>query len=209
MDIWTRLRQEGVLHVDPALGSWTLHAYPEAYDWMRRQMSQRLLDYRGHYPWWGRLRPKPDLRGLFGRCAPCGAPMARLELSLPARRCLFSHEMAWHMVLAQYYVGFGHEDSERWEAELDLAGIDEFRRPLAEPWRSQLILSWDRIFEPERLIQTGEWSETIQATFECLYVSDVVAVTEFVSRGPTRWESCLETVDAGLSDHDKPSESSH
>lgn len=36
--------------------------FQSAYLWMMHQMTNRLADYHGHYPWWAYLPEKPDLR---------------------------------------------------------------------------------------------------------------------------------------------------
>ena len=62
--LYTQLRQERILFVDPALA---MPEFEDAYTWMRGQMALRLPHYQGHWPWWhGCARhvvmPRPDLR---------------------------------------------------------------------------------------------------------------------------------------------------
>jgi hypothetical protein len=51
-----------------------------------------------------------------------------------------------------------------------------------EPWRSQTIASWQRIFEFDMLARSGQFEDEVQATFERLDLADVIAVTEFTAR---------------------------
>jgi hypothetical protein len=56
---WRELRERS------ALAGRADRVFPEflpAYQWMMRQMTQRLPSYGGGYPVWVWLRPKPDLR---------------------------------------------------------------------------------------------------------------------------------------------------
>lgn len=81
-----------------------------AYDWMRRQMSERVPNYSGDYPMWGwpkRPSTKPKPR-------PYTALMEsiRLTVLVPRSRIVFSDYDAWHSVL-------NHNLNCRTEAEWD------------------------------------------------------------------------------------------
>jgi len=161
-----------------------------AYDYMREQMAQRLRGYEGHYPWWARLRPKPDLRGRFPHgCFLPGTPAVRLELALPPDRVLLSNEHAWWCVPSGVAVWTSEtewEEPDFASPAAEEAALKEQRRqgerewPLPEAWHYRIVPSWQRIFDLEAT--RAEWQDAVQATFERLEWSDVVAVTEFTAR---------------------------
>ena len=180
VSVWEKLREARTLWVDPTDPEFT-HEFREAYDWMCRQMRQRLSEYEGHYPWWA-YDYKLDLRsfryqGTLGR-------RVRLELALPPERVLFSAYGAWHFVLGPSYLPQAADDAgyeregDAWDEELAGLGLDPYAvDPLPAPLHSRMVASWDRVFDVEDLRDTN----TIQACFERLELNDVVKVTEFTA----------------------------
>lgn len=144
-------------------------------------MKERLSSYQGHLPWWGWHYPKPDLR-YYGRRGINNAQEVRIELDLPNPQVLLSHESAWLAVLNSLFVAYTDAESEKWDQELEERGLNEWRRPLPEPWESQLVKSWDNIFDLDKLNNSGGWSNVVQANFEELRLVDVVAVKHFKVR---------------------------
>lgn len=184
--VWDELRCRQSLYVD-------LHRMDEShwfedlhwqYDWMREQMARRLPHYEGHYPWWAYLRPKPDLRQMMWDIGPCGARYVRLELAIEPCRLLLSNLEAWFNGMWDHgYVAIDHADYDAWAMQLRHEGYRPSEWPLPEPWHSRRVASWERIFDLELLAGGNAWTDMVQATFERLELSDVVAVTEFTARG--------------------------
>lgn len=146
---------------------------------MCQQMRRRLPEYQGHYPWWA-YDYKLDLRSF--RHHVYGGRQVLMELAVPLERVLLSAYGAWHCVLNRFYLPHavdeeGYErEQDAWDAELEAEGLDAYWGAiLPEPWQSRMAASWDRIFDADDLRDTN----TIQACFERLDLSDVVQVTEF------------------------------
>ena len=178
VETFTRLQREKVLYVDE-------HTVPEefrhAYDWMREQMARRIPGYGGHYPWWGWVN-RPDLRR-SGHLPP-GTKGVRLELEVPDAEVLLSDFDAWHCVLNRSYLALTEEEDEAWEARFRSAVPDPYAWPPPEPWYSEILASWERIFDLHALAAT-DWrggERHLQATFECLRLADVRRVKPFVAR---------------------------
>lgn len=144
-------------------------------------MGKRLHNYQEHMPWWGWCNSKPDLR-FYGRKGVNGTRRVRLELEIPASRILLSCEPAWVAVLNDIFIPYTYAEGEMWDVNLEKLGINDQQRPLPEPWQSQLIASWERIFDLPGLRAGNAWSDIVQATFEELRLEDVVQVKSYTIR---------------------------
>jgi hypothetical protein len=180
VEVLARLEEKQVLHVDPAH---IPKEFRHAYDWMRTQMARRIPGCRGHYPWWGWHSPRPDLR-----CSghlPRGNRGVRLELELDPAEVLLSDFDAWHVVLNRGYLALSEKEEEAWYQHFEESVPDRWAWPLPEPWHSDILSSWERIFDLEALATSKYWQaglHYIQATFETLRLADVCHVTSFVAR---------------------------
>ena len=177
IQIWDLLRDQKVLYVDRGLCQ-ECDLFPEAFSWMCQQMGKRVLNYQGHLPWWGWQHPKPDLR-FYSRKGINGTQHIRIELEIPEDRVLLSLEHAWIALLNHIFVCYTDVEGVEWDVALEQNGIDDRHRPLPEPWQSQLVASWERIFDLPGLFAGEAWPDTVQATFEELRLSDVIQVTPF------------------------------
>ncbi|MBC7099393.1 DUF3841 domain-containing protein [Candidatus Bipolaricaulota bacterium] len=187
MRVWTiqpvevleQLEAEEVLYADLA---YIPEEFRHAYDWMRAQMKRRILGYRGHYPWWGWHSPRPDLRR--SGHLPRGTQGVCLELELDPHEVLLSDFDVWHVVLNRGYLALGEDEEEEWYQRLEAAVPDSRIRPLPEPWWSDMLSSWERIFDLEALAASEYWrgERYIQATFEVLRLADVRKCKPFVAR---------------------------
>ena len=188
MQVWTiqsvevlaQLKEERVLHADPVR---VPKEFRQAYGWMRAQMKQRLPHYDGHHPWWGWYSPRPDLRhsGHLAR----GTQGMRLELELDPAEVLLSDFDAWHAVLNRGYLGFSEAEDDAWYGRFEAAVPNRWTWPPPEPWYSDILTSWERIFDLETLTASEYWQSEpryIQATFEALRLVDVRKCTPFVAR---------------------------
>jgi len=178
--VLTRLDAKRVLYVAPAR---VPGEFRHAYDWMRQQMKKRIPGYKGRYPWWGWYSPCPDLR-----CSghlPKGTRGARLELDLDPDKALLSDFDAWHAVLNRAYLALSEEEDEAWYQALPRSPASLRDWPLPEPWQSEMLASWERIFDLNALA-ASDWSGTgprhIQVTFETLRLADVRRCKPFLAR---------------------------
>jgi hypothetical protein len=180
--VWNRLREEKLLYANSE------YAEPDwatPYEWMRRQMTRRVAGYQGHNPWWAWFLPKPDLRRRAFQYGFTGSQQVRLTLAMPREEILLSEYQCWYRVYNQFDVHLNHEDWAWYHAMtayLDENGIPRTQWPLPEPWQTQMESSWELMFDLERIAGTYLWHGTVQATFERLELSRVVAVTEFIAR---------------------------
>ncbi|GDX41067.1 hypothetical protein LBMAG21_13590 [Armatimonadota bacterium] len=179
--VWEALCSKGELLVDIELSE----DYPNwsyAYDWLRKQMAQRMKEHNGNYPWWAWVSPKPDLRR-FRHSYPLGVRSVRLELEIEAECVLSSYFSVWEMVLGFGYIATDKEDSDRWDTQ-GIAGISGI---LHQPLQSLLEARWERIFDRDALIKGEIWStDWVQGCFERLRLSDVVRMDEFTMTGQAR-----------------------
>lgn len=178
--VWELLSEKKVLYVQPDLCE-ECPLFPEAYSWMRQKTKDRLPNYQGHLPWWGWCYPKPDLR-FHSRQGTNGMQLVRIELNIPTTQVLLSNESAWIAVLNYIYVSYTDTEGEKWREVLEQHKIDDRNRPLPEPWQSQLVESWERIFDLDGLRNGGAWADVVQATFEELRLANVVSVQPFSIR---------------------------
>jgi len=190
LTVWQALEQQSPLVVDPdssGFGAKDIEGR-QAYDWMRRQMSKRIPGFGGHYPWWA-YEHFLDLRFYRWHVPHIrGQPLVRLGLDLPRDQVLLSAYGAWHCILNKCYVpeavvgDAAENEYVLWEDELasSSAGVER-GQSLPEPFQTQMEDSWLRVFD----VDARRPSETIQACFERLSLTDVVAVEHFVSQQKT------------------------
>ena len=178
--VWELLSEQKILYVQPDLCE-EYPSFPDAYSWMCQKMRERVPGYQGHLPWWGWYYPKPDLR-TYSRKGVNNTQWVRIELSIPASEVLLSYESVWIAVLNYIFVPYTELEAQKWYEALEQNNIDDRKRPFPEPWQSQLVASWERIFDLEGLRDNIKWPDILQATFEELRLSDVVQVQPFAMR---------------------------
>jgi len=180
VEVLAQLKEERVLHADPAC---IPKEFRHAYDWMRAQMMRCIPNYSGHYPWWGWHTPRPDLRQ--SGHLPHGTQGVRLELEINPIEVLLSDFDAWHSVLNRGYLALNEEEDEAWYRRFEAAVSGRWTWPPLEPWYSDILTSWERVFDLEALAASEYWQpgpHYIQATFETLRLTNVHRVTFFVAR---------------------------
>src|SRR6218665_994059 len=161
----------------------------EAYAWMGARLAEQVPRPRGcHYPLWawaqyaGSSRPRPDLRAR-GHCPP-GTRAVLLELELPRKHVLLSDFQKWHAVLNRRYLADTERQHGTFERALRRAGVPE-TWPYPEPFASQLIGSWNRVFDLSGK-DTAYWGplnqREIQAVFWELRAEHVRGITGFRAR---------------------------
>jgi len=180
VEVLARLTAARVLYADTAC---VPKEFRCAYDWMRAQMGRCLPHYDGHYPWWGWYSPRPDLRhsGHLER----GTKGVRLELEIDPNEVLLSDFDAWHSVLNRGYLGLSEAEDDAWYRRFEAAVPNRWTWPPPEPWYSDILTSWERVFDLEALATSEYWQpgpHYIQATFEALRLVDVRKCTPFVAR---------------------------
>lgn len=185
-EIWARAEESGVLEcndstADKAIDSW----FRPAYDWMVRQLEQRVKNYPGSkYPIWAWYHQKPDLR--HSGHLPRGTSGVRIEFVVSSGRVLLSDFEAWHAVLNCWYLSLSEEECDNWDNRCERAGIKIGWEnwPPSSPVKEELMRSWERIFDLELLKQHPDWvgGETIQACIERIYMDEIENVTYFKAR---------------------------
>lgn len=154
-----------------------------SYDWLREQLLRRIPGYTGRYPWWA-YDHRPDLRRLR-HMMQSGEVHALLELAVPSERVAILPARAWDSIFSGQYVAADRRESLDWERRRRRAVRDEDQWPLPEPWHSELLASWERIFAadfPRRFRRNPNRPEmgANEIVFECLEESMVRKVTRFV-----------------------------
>lgn len=180
LQVLKRLEKEKVLYANAAQ---VPAEFRQAYDWMRGQMQRRIPGYGNHYLWWGWYSPRPDLRQ--SAHLPRGTRGVRLELALAPSQVLLSDFDAWHVVLNHGYLALSEEEDEAWYQRFEAAVSDRLAWPPPEPWYSEILHSWERVFDLHALAASDYWdvgTRHIQATFETLRLADVRQRTLFVAR---------------------------
>jgi hypothetical protein len=183
-DTWARAENSGVLEcndivTDKEIANWLRPAY----DWMVRQLEQRVKNYpHNKYPIWAWYHPKPDLRQ--SGHLPRGTSGVRIEFIVSSDRVLLSDFEAWHAVLNCWYLSLSEVESENWDSRCESVRIGWENWPPPSPFKEELMRSWERIFDLELLKKHSEWigGETIQACIEKIYIDEVVNVTYFKAR---------------------------
>jgi hypothetical protein len=184
IEVWEAINEQGSLLVDPArlaLSSEENSEIARAYDWMRVQMARRISGYSGNYPWWA-YEHFLDLRFYRWRQPRHGARYVRLGLDIPRAELLLSGYGSWHCVMNNMYlppVGTEEETDAalaEWDARVEASAASHDIR-LLNRLQVDLENSWERTFD----VGVRRETETIQACFERLRLSDVVCVTPFVA----------------------------
>lgn len=180
--VWEALRERGELLVDEPRAV-DLHEWRDSYDWMANQMKARLGCDDSHYPWWAWQVPKPHMRKWRGFIRAENVEnkrVVKIELSVLKSEVLLSLFIPWNMVLMHGYVASSREEDLVWEERLSGAGLGWNDYPLPEPWQTELVRSWERIFDLSCMASGGSWhTDQVQATFFRMAMKDVAKVTAY------------------------------
>lgn len=153
----------------------------EPYRWMMGQMARRMPGYRGNYPIWVWVWPKPDLRSSW--LLPKGERGVRRTLKVDPARVLVSDFMAWHEVLNTSYLPLSDEEWNWWTSVTPPGPTDV--GTLTPEVRAAMERSWERIFDLVALA-ASEWatdgSPRHQGVIERSSREDVARVEPFVAR---------------------------
>ena len=181
------LEREGILVANSGMPD---PLYRPAFQWMARQMSQRLGSRPRHSrPLWARRvwdssHPRPDLRQ-SGHLPP-GQRGARIEFVADPACVLLSDFDLWHYVLNYWYLPTSTRDDAAFEALVMAAGLSFDMKPLPDSHlHSRIEASWDRIFDLNTFIKDitrRRAKRSIQATFWSLPMNAVRDVTWFTAR---------------------------
>lgn len=141
-------------------------------------MAMRLSEYRGGYPIWAWLQPKPDLRhaALLRR----GQPGVRIEFKAPIESVLPSCFDAWHCILNGGPITLNKAEDDTFVHE----GCQGGQHTVT--CRAAMEATWPRVFSIGRPVAADPewWGETraIQAVIPEVALSAVVRVTPFIAR---------------------------
>lgn len=161
-EVWIEYKKQGFLE-----GTESYAMYPDEYQWMKSQMSQRLPNYKGEQLIWLWIK-KPDMRstGHFESYTKC----VRLKLDVPDDDVLISDFLDWHSVLNNTF----NADNKK-----------EFDDYYANKWCITKELSWNRIFDIHKFRDPewdGENPRVLQGTTGRIDISKVKSVEHFISR---------------------------
>jgi hypothetical protein len=203
-NMWERLQRDGIVYgpsredllQDLADLDELAHKILFSYDWLARQMEQRIgpRPKPGAYPLWawyqwnGADKRKPDLRST-GHLPP-GTQGIRIELEIADNNILLSDFDAWYFPYCQSYLSRSEQENEAFEAEMVSSGFTELRDiPFNNPMLlNKMLSSWEKVFDLD-YIGSADWDgaktraeKSIQGTFWQLSMDQVRKVTPFVSR---------------------------
>lgn len=182
LEVWESLSAQHLLYVQPEKLKYGGYL-PRSYKWLRQQLRKRMTGYLGHFPWWGYCR-KPDLRQ-HRHVLRKGDRAVRLELEVDGEAVVTFPCWAWHRVFCEDYLAFSQEQYDRWITGFRGAVRDEDLWPPPDPWRSELEISWERLFAVE--LPPLDWDkssfwvqrEYFEGVFETLRVDDVRRIDRF------------------------------
>ncbi|MFN3649814.1 MAG: DUF3841 domain-containing protein [Armatimonadota bacterium] len=184
-EVWEQLERSGELLVDEVRLSDDAYV-PPAYRWLAGELGRRVSGYPGTLPWWAYCQ-KPDLR-LFRHSRPAGQRELRIELEPAAGSFVTFPIWAWDTVYCGLYLAVTAGEHARWSAALPDTDPNAHPRDFPDPWKSELRVSWSRLFDPElprrpwdpwRIGQSG----SCEAVLGVLRLEDVRGATPFVGSG--------------------------
>lgn len=179
IETWELFNKQGYYH-----GTFEyIMEFPEAYDWMKKQLVIKIGINKEYYPVWAWVQ-KPDLRtsGHLDK----GKKGVLLELNVDENEVLISDFDLWHYVLNYWYLPISEEDGDKFDKKLESKGLSyNKQKPLPEPYNSIVEDSWQRIFDldwVEESITGKQDNKWFQTVFWDLKIEQVKKVKEFISR---------------------------
>lgn len=145
LEVWEQVDQLGLLAVDAARLPYDGYV-PWQYEWLAKQLQERLPGYCGSLPWWS-YGACPDLRQ-YRHSRPRGQREVRMEILLPSEEIFSMPCWAWDTVYSGHFLSFEREERLDWDRRMREAVTDEDLWPLPQPWREELEASWERLFDP-------------------------------------------------------------
>jgi hypothetical protein len=189
---WSRLQKDGVLRAD---GRRIRRRYRWAYEWLARQMSERIgcrpsektLPLWAWSQWNGAKCRKPDLRS--SGYLPPGDRGVRIEFEISDRLVLLSDFDLWHYALNCWYLPESQQDDEEFKSELSRRGMSFYKeKPLRDAeLHKRIPESWIRIFDmdwadTDQSIARPRAKKSIQASFRELRAEQVRHAQLFTAR---------------------------
>lgn len=177
---WRLVEERGELRADGR--RLCFEDFRPAYQWLIVQMNQRIPNYPGCYPVWA-WPEKPDMRERAH--APAGTEIVRIQFELPRSQVLFSDFSCWHSVLSGYYIGKSEHAEKCYEALVRSARVSDPMTGLQRRADTQLVQSWQRIFDFDFLAQYPDWfgeDLRLQATTAKVPLGAIKKVEHFVAR---------------------------
>ncbi|GHO60081.1 DUF3841 domain-containing protein [Ktedonobacter robiniae] len=199
LHVWEMLQRDGILYGpdtkllqfdDPT--EWQIKV---AYNWLVQQMEKKIgpRPQPERYPLWawyqydGEKRRRPDLRGPYHLQS--GTKGVRIEFDIAEDQILLSDIDDWIIALNYGYLCHTEGENEAFYAKHQRSGfIEQLGQYLQEPYHSQMLKSWERIFDLDYASDSNWGSgktraeKKIQGTFWQLSLEQVRKVTFFTSR---------------------------
>jgi len=181
LEVWREFeRRSGLDGIFKADGRRIYPDFRFSYRWLMGQMRNRIFNYKGGYPIWAWVYPKPDLRG--GAHLSKGAKGVRIEFLLPLPHVLLLDFGAWHFVLNGEHLGLSEQEDEDFERLLPQGKRKYQEVPPA--YKEKIEQSWEKVFDLVAL-NRSDWAgpvRYIQAVTEYIPRHNVVGVTRFIQR---------------------------
>lgn len=177
---WDVAQQRGQLKADPQFIRQDNLEDPEfyirSYDWLVRQMANRLESFDpANYPIW--LWPtKPDLR--HRGHLPSGQAGVRLTVEIPSQDVVLSDFDAWSCLLNGSYLPVDEQDERSFELRRKASGVGLGLAWLQDQFQQEIEDSWSRIFDLNNYLSEGYH----QATTGPISLDKVVKVEHFIAR---------------------------
>lgn len=170
VSMWEEMQRTGWLRADGrrSMLMRTDPSFREAYDWMRKQMRERIPGYRGRYPIWAWHDKMPRKRD-YADHDPSEPQQVRIKFRAAPGAVLLSSFDAWHAVLNYWFIG--PEDMADVYMELR-------REELTPEMAARLEASWRHVFDIPKATEYRFHipGATLQGVIEEVHISQVSTV---------------------------------
>jgi len=152
--------------------------YP--YEWMRRQMAERIPDFSGDLPVWTWLKRQNERKWVTSWDAKERKTLPifpRVIALVPRKRMLLSCYEMWHAHLNNWHISDGQEEDEAYEAKWPT-----YKAPGSDPiYQAETETHWPKVFDihlprsPYMVEMFGQ-VDRVQACVDRIYLDEVQSV---------------------------------
>ncbi|MFJ5788689.1 DUF3841 domain-containing protein [Lysinibacillus sp. NPDC093197] len=166
--LYKKMREQGYLEGDKKFAM-----FPEAYEWMMRQMEKRISNcVMENYPvWLWQRKPSGNEKALATK----GERWVILKLDIPEDRILWSSFDDWHLILNNNPITYNEKE---WDSFNERGFVKE-----------EVEKTWERLFDYDWLeSRSTEWAGNynehwMQAVTPRITMDQVKKVTRFIGKG--------------------------